>query len=50
VHSFQTLLKGLATLTKNRLRMGGGAAFEQLTSPTPLQQRALELLGVPLRK
>jgi hypothetical protein len=49
VHSFQTLLKDLATLTKNRVRVGGSATFEQLARPTPLQQRALDLLGVPLR-
>jgi hypothetical protein len=49
VHSFQTLLKDLATLTKNRVRVGGGAAYEQLTRPTPVQDRALELLEVPLR-
>jgi len=49
VHSFQTLLKDLATLTKNRVRVAGGAAFEQLTRPTPVQDCALELLGVPLR-
>jgi hypothetical protein len=49
VHSFQTLLKDLSTLTKNRVRVAGGAAYEQLTRPTPIQDRALELLEVPLR-
>jgi len=49
VHSFQTLLKDLSTLTKNRVRVGGGVAFDQLTSPTPIQQRAFDLLGVPVR-
>lgn len=49
VHSFQTLLKDLATLTRNRVRIAGGASFEQLARPTPLQQRAFELLEVPLR-
>jgi hypothetical protein len=49
VHSFQTLLKDLSTLTKNRVRVGGGVAFDQLACPTPIQQRALDLLEVPLR-
>jgi hypothetical protein len=31
------------------VRVGGGAAYAQLTRPTPVQDRALELLGVPLR-
>jgi len=35
VHSFQTLLKDLPTLTKNRLRAGGKVAFDQLASPRP---------------
>jgi hypothetical protein len=46
VHSFQTLLKDLATLTRNRVRIADGASYDQLTRPTPLQQRAFELLGV----
>jgi hypothetical protein len=45
VHSLETLLKDLATLTKNRMRFGD-STFDQLASPTPLQTRALELLGV----
>jgi transposase len=50
VHSFQTLLDDLATLCKNRIRLTGGEGgeFYILTNPTPLQQRALDLLGVPL--
>jgi hypothetical protein len=44
-----TLLKDLSTPTKNRVRVGGGAACDQLASPTPIQQRAFELLEVPLR-
>jgi hypothetical protein len=47
VHSFRTLLKDLATLTKNRVRVGGGT-FEQLSTPTPLQHRAFDLLRVAL--
>jgi hypothetical protein len=45
VHSFRTLLKDLATLTRNRVRVGS-ASFEQLSAPTPLQQRAFDLLQV----
>ena len=45
VHSLETLLKDLGTLTKNRMRFGD-STFDQLASPTPLQTRALELLGV----
>jgi hypothetical protein len=49
VHSFRTLLTELATLTRNRVILPGadeGAAFEILADPTPLQARALELIGV----
>lgn len=51
VHSFQTLLRDLATLAKNRLQPKDGSAkpFEIITTPTPLQQRALDLLGVSTR-
>ncbi|MBU4241281.1 MAG: transposase, partial [Actinobacteria bacterium] len=54
VHSFQTLLRDLATIAKNRIRpiapSGESMAveFDLVTSPTPLQRRAFELLGVPL--
>ena len=54
VHSFQTLLLDLRTIAKNRIRPISGAGeldaleFDLLTSPTPLQRRAFELLGVPL--
>ena len=49
VSSFGDLLAELATLTRNRIvprGLGEAAAFEQLTTPTPLQTRALELAGV----
>ena len=48
VHSFQTLLKDLATITKNRHapKQPNLPAFDKVTVPTPLQQRALALLGV----
>ena len=48
VHSFQTLLADLATITKNQMRMGD-QSFEMITTPTQLQQRAFELLQVPCR-
>lgn len=48
VHSFQSLLRDLATVVKNRITPKGLALepFERITSPTPLQQRAFDLLGV----
>ena len=50
VHSFQTLLDDLATCAKNRVRphaANGSAAatFDLVTTPTPLQHRAFDLLG-----
>jgi transposase len=45
VHSFRTLLADLATLTKNRTRMGE-QSFDLLATPTPVQERALEFLQV----
>lgn len=48
VHSFKTLLKHLATLTDNQIVPAGldeRAAFNQLSVPTPLQDRAFELVG-----
>ena len=51
VHSFQTLLGDLATIVKNRIQPEDKAipAFDMLTTPTPVQQQALDLLNVPLR-
>jgi Transposase DDE domain len=51
VHSFQTLLADLATLTQNQVRPGGahGATLDLLATPTALQQRAFDLLGVSAR-
>jgi transposase len=48
VHSFQTLLRDLATITKNQMQMGG-QSFEMITAPTEQQQRAFELLELPCR-
>ncbi len=47
LHSFRTLLRDLATLTRNTVRLGE-ARFQQLTTPTPLQDRIFQLLGVRL--
>jgi transposase len=48
VHSFRTLLADLATLAKNRVRVGdeSGSEFYELTHASAVQRRALELLGV----
>ena len=48
VHSFQTLLEDLATVTRNRIRLQGreDAEFELQANPTAVQRRAFELLGV----
>ncbi len=50
VHSFQSLLRHLRTIVKDRMRVKSDAAieFDKITTPTPLQQRALDLLGVSL--
>ena len=55
VHSFQTLLDDLATIAKNRIRIqlpnqesNDEGVIERTTRTTPLQQRALSLLGVRL--
>jgi hypothetical protein len=46
VHSFSTLMAALGTRCRNRCRMGDGISFTRLTEPTPLQAKALKLLGV----
>ena len=48
VHSFQTLLADLATLTKNHMRakVPGSPSFVQYTNPTRVQARAFHLLTV----
>lgn len=51
VHSFRTLLADLATIVKNRVQPklpGVSLSFDKITNPTPLQQAALDLLGVSL--
>ena len=51
VHSFQSLLSDLATVAKNRIlpNTKDPVAFDLVTTPTPLQQRAFDLLGVNYR-
>jgi hypothetical protein len=51
VHSFQTLLRDLATIVNNRVQPKNAAipAFDIITTPTALQQRALDVLRVPLK-
>jgi transposase len=48
VHSFQSLLRDLATLTRNQVqaKIPGAPTFIQYSTPTPLQQRAFELLQI----
>ncbi len=48
VHSFQTLLADLATLTQNTVVMNQ-TSMQMFTTPTPVQQRAFDLLGVSSR-
>ncbi len=48
VHSFRTLLADLATLTRNTVRLGGQRTSAIFASPTKVQRRALDLLGVTL--
>jgi len=49
VHSFRTLLADLATLTRNTVRWLNAPAMALLASPTPIHQRAFDLLGVKLQ-
>jgi transposase len=48
VHSFQSLLADLATLTINRIQPANQIVppFEKLATPTPLQELAFALLGL----
>ena len=47
VHSYQSLMKEMATRCKNRCRVGKGknaASFNTFTEPTPFQQHVFELI------
>lgn len=50
VHSFRTLLKDLATITKNHIQpnIPNAPTFTQITQPTRTQNKALDLLGAKL--
>ncbi len=51
VHSFRTIIADLATIVKNKFQSSGletSLMFEKITQPTPLQQKALDLLEVSL--
>ncbi|HUY55414.1 MAG TPA: IS1634 family transposase [Candidatus Nanopelagicaceae bacterium] len=49
VHDFSTLLEELATLSRETIRMTAAeTTFDKLTTPTPLQQHAFSLLGIPI--
>ena len=49
VHRFRGLLEHLATLTKNTIQPAGDLPpFDRLTAPTPLQQKAFDLLGLQI--
>jgi hypothetical protein len=50
VHSLATLLADLATIAANRIQPAQGLpGFTLITTPTPVQRHALELLGVSHR-
>ena len=51
VHSFQTLLRDLATIVSNRVQPKDAAtpAFDIITIPTTLQQRAFDLLHLTIK-
>lgn len=49
VHRFRGLLEHLATLTKNTIQPAGDLpSFDRLAVPTPLQQKAFDLLELPI--
>ena len=50
VHSFQTLLADLSTLARNTVVTANApnSPFTILTRPTPIQQKAFDLLGFPI--
>ena len=50
IHSFQSLLSDLATIVSSTVqpKQLSMACFDKVTQPTPVQQRAFELLEVPL--
>jgi hypothetical protein len=50
VHSFATLIDDLATIAASRIQPAGGLPpFTTITTPTPVQRQAFQLLGVSHR-
>src|SRR5215468_6156617 len=49
VHSFRTLLADLATLTRNTVRLAKARSMPMLATPTDIQRRAFDLLGLKLQ-
>ena len=49
-HSFRTLLDHLGTLARDQIEFAdpAGTTIHKLTSPTPTQRRAFELVGAPI--
>jgi hypothetical protein len=47
LHSFRGLLEHMATLTRNTITLAQ-ATFDKITTPTPTQQRAFDLIGTPI--
>ncbi len=50
-HSFSTLMEHLGTLIRSDVRVAsapGASTFPQLSTPTPIQRRAFELLETPV--
>ena len=45
-HSLHTLLADLSTVALNDVSVGGSGSFKAVTTPTPGQRKAFELLGV----
>lgn len=46
VHSFRSLLADLATLTRNTVRLASARTMPILATPTDIQRRAFDLLGL----
>jgi hypothetical protein len=47
LHRFRGLLAHLGTLTRTTIRIGE-ITFDKISDPTPVQQRAFELIGAPI--
>ena len=47
MRSFRGLLEHLGTLTRNTITIGD-RTFDKITTPTPTQHRAFDLLGAPI--